>query len=314
MPIRQARRTGRISIASPTDFITENAISIRCEQPVPYCLDFLHHRALYVCGIDVQALKAAPFYYLYLRRTARSVLSVPREHGCLSSSAAGSNPIFVFSPGRCGSTLLSQLLFEARVTSVSEPDFYTQMSSIFWSSKYNPLREPFRRAMWSMTDDLCAVLGDVPVIKLRAECCRAPDLLLRQPGARTVMLLRSFETWARSTARAFAPSPGTSVTKFMRALRCYAFLRDNSSCLPLRYETLIDEPQTFCRHLAGFLGKAIPPDAASRALARNSQKGTPLAERVRPGWEAKFDATMRLWHSPRLVSARARLGIPALWD
>jgi hypothetical protein len=260
----------------------------------------------------MEALKAAPFYYLYLRRNARALLSVPRE--ALSESKPGSVPVFMFSPGRCGSTLLSRLLYEARITAVSEPDFFTQMSSVFWSNGYNPLREPFRRAMWSMTDDLCAALCDVPVVKLRAESCRAPDLFLREPGARTIVLLRSFESWARSTARVFGSSPGKAVTKFMRALRCHAFLRSNSRCLALRYETLIAEPQTFCRVLADFLGAAVPPEAAVQALARDSQIDTPLAQRSRPGWEAKFDATMRLWHSPRLAGARARLDIPALWD
>ena len=314
--VLRARRTDRISIASPGDFAAVSNVkgAFECASALPYCLDFPRRRAVYVCGIDIEALKTAPFYYLHLRRNARSLLSVPIEHGSLRGVEPAVDPVFVFSPGRCGSTLLSRLLSEAHIAAVSEPDFFTQMSSVFWSSRYNPVRKAFWRAMWSMTDDLCGALGAVPVIKLRAECCRAPGLFLRKPDAKAIVMLRSFESWARSTARVFAPSPGKAVSKYMRALRCYAYLRANGRCQVLRYDTLIAEPQVFSRGLGEFLDAPIPVEAVRRAMAADSQSGTPLEHRSHPGWQAKFDATMRLWHTPRLVGARARLGIPALWD
>ena len=51
-------------------------------------------------------------------------------------SGQGSAPILLFSPGRCGSTLLSQLLFDGGISNVSEPDFYTQLTSVAGASAF----------------------------------------------------------------------------------------------------------------------------------------------------------------------------------
>jgi hypothetical protein len=311
VPVIQSRRTDRIAIAQANDFVRGKASPSRggAADAVPYCFDFLRARTIYVRGVNVRALQEAPFYYLYLRRNARSILSVPLEHGPLSG-AAGGDPVFLFSPGRCGSTLLSRILFHAGIAAVSEPDFYTQMSTAFWSSRLNPLRAPFAGAMWAMTADLCAVLGASPVVKLRAESCRAPDLFLRDRHAHTLVMLRPFEDWARSTARVFVPGPGKAVRKYMRALCSFAYLRANSRCHMVRYEGLMSDPEAECAALGAFLGSPIAMDAVRRAMAADAQNDTPLEQRSLPGWEAKFDAAMRLWRSPRLVTARARLGLP----
>jgi hypothetical protein len=63
-----------------------------------------------------------------------------------------------------------------------------------------------------------------------------------------------------------------------------------------------------------FLGLPISPEAVDRACQVHSQVGTPLIDRIRPGWEAKWAGAMALWQSPRLVTARRRLEIPDVWD
>ena len=314
-PIVRARRTDRIAIACSNDFVRGSALDAPDELCglLPYCLDFVQARAIYVAGIDAGAASAAPFYYLHLRRNARSLVSVPIEHGRLGDGAQA-EPVFVFSPGRCGSTLLSRILNAAGIASPSEPDFYTQMSSVLWSSPCNPLRAPYCRAMWNMSADLCAAVGNAPVIKLRAECCRAPGLFVRAPQAKTIMMMRSFEDWAPSTARVFAPNPGKAVRKYLRAVRCHAWLAANSRCHTLVYQGLIGDTAATAAGLAHFLEAPVRTEALRAAMAVNAQKDTPLEGRSQPGWQAKFDGIMRLWHSPRLVSARARLGVSALWD
>jgi len=321
-PVLKALNTNRISIASLADFVRGRAAPVAAvaSGAFPYCLDFLRARALYVPDIEARAVQGAPFYYLHLRRKARSLVSVPIEFGTLST-AQEMRPVFLFSPGRCGSTLLSRILFEAGVVSVSEPDFYTQMSSVFWSNAANPLRARFHKAMWNMTGDLVAALGarHAPVIKLRAECCRAPELFL-QPSTgrqRTLVMFRSFESWARSTGRAFRAHPGKAVRKYMRSLECYAFLAKHSDCHVVRYEALHRDPASECAALGRFLGTSIPPDAVARATARDSQEDTPLERDVRPvkpGWETRLAATLHLWHSPRFTAARGRLGVPNVWS
>lgn len=279
-----------------------------CSQ-FPYCLDFLHGRAIYVADLDAEAVQGAPFYYLYLRQHAQRVLNVP-----IAAGGEGGDPVFLFSPGRCGSTLLSRVLFEAGIASVSEPDFYTQAASWFWSRSSNPLAPIYRDAMWMMSRDLVAALGAVPVVKLRAECSRAPELFVRNPGAPVIMMFRRFETWSRSTAAAFGASPAKAVQKYMAALKCFAWLSRHSRCLVIRYEDWLTDPATAARGLGDFLGRPISPEAVSRALGSHSQAGTPLECRRRSDWEAKWQAALRLWQTPRLVTARNRLDLPNVWD
>lgn len=322
LPIVAARRTDRISIAAPDDFTCGRAQSLQA-RPVgafPYCLDFVRARAIYVQDLDVGEVQAAPFYYLHLRRRARSLVSVPLEFGPLSDSANMKAPIFLYSPGRCGSTLLSRILFEARIACVSEVDFYTQMTTPFWSDPHNPLRKLFCRAMWNMTRDLVATLGTshAPIVKLRAESCYAPELLLPNTDGRprTLVMFRRFESWARSTCRTFGANAGKAVEKYMLALKCYEFLQAHSDCHVVRYEDLLSNPQETCTALGCFLGLPIGGEAIVRAGERDAQEGTPLGRgvgRQRAGWEAKFDATMRLWHSQRVVHARDSLGIQNVW-
>src|SRR6478736_2202650 len=113
--VLEARRTERISIASPSDFAPDTAQPIERGEAsnlglLPYCLDFVRRRSLYVGGVDTREAQGAPFYYLYLRRNARFVVTIPWEEGALSQNDARA-PVLLFSPGRCGSTLLSRILF-----------------------------------------------------------------------------------------------------------------------------------------------------------------------------------------------------------
>src|SRR5471030_1797962 len=152
--IREARRTERIAISSPDDFliVQKRAVSrdaALSETLLPYCLDFIAWRAVYVGGVDAKGAQAAPFYYLYLRRNARRIVSVPWEQGALTQGAVRA-PVFLFSPGRCGSTLLSSILFAAGVANVSEPDFYTQATAALAASRANPFRATIAKAAAAM--------------------------------------------------------------------------------------------------------------------------------------------------------------------
>jgi hypothetical protein len=313
--IRAARRMDRISIAAPRDFSlarsdVATADESRAAMLLPYCLDFSRRRAIYVGGVQPRDAQQAPFYYLYLRRTASSVFSVPWESGPLHARETRT-PVFLFSPGRCGSTLLGHILFESGIGNVSEPDFYTQATSQFFASAFNPLRSSMRRTLLNMGHDLCAALSaSGPVVaKLRAESCRAPGLLIAPAEKRTIFMKRGFESWARSTGRAFRNGPRKMVGKYLTALGCYENLRQCSDCLLLHYEDLIADPSGTGRKLGQFLSATISSDAVTAAMKKDSQEGTPLAQGARgdtPGGEARLEKTLALWNSDKVKRLRSR--------
>jgi hypothetical protein len=304
--VQHTRSAQRISIASPRDFISTACKEARDVGPaLPYCLDLLRRRAIYVCDADVEVAQAAPFYYLHLRQTARRIVSIPFER--LSSTTPNHDPVFLFSPGRVGSTLISRVLAEAGVASVSEPDFYTQVARPLWRSPLNPFRRATADAMWHLSDDLGAALGAPPVVKLRAECAVYPELFQRRPQAKTIVLLRDFESWSRSTAQVFGAGPAKAVGKYLAALRCYETLRRRSDCHLMHYEDWVNDPNAAATALGRFLGVTIGSEAVRRAFGSHSQAGTPLIKREKPGWREKWQGALALWRSPRLVSARAGL-------
>lgn len=259
------------------------------------------------------AARDAPFYYLHLRRHAQRLLYVPFGEGPLARGSQGV-PVFLFSPGRCGSTLLSKVLSAAGSGAVSEPDFYTQSASWFWSRPYNPLRPSVLSAVSAMSADLVDALGGYAVVKLRAECARAPELFVGDARQRTLMLFRGFEDWALSTAKVFGGSPRKIVGKYMTALRCYAWLMRHSRCHLMRYEDWLTGPQGTVAALSAFLGLDLDVEGGIEAGRGHSQAGTPLMNRTLDGWEARWYAALQLWHAPRLVTARQALEIPAVWD
>jgi hypothetical protein len=150
------------------------------------------------------------------------------------------------------------------------------------------------------------------VVKLRAESCRAPGMLVRDEERRTLFMTRGFETWARSNIRAFRNPPGKTVGKYLQALTAYAWLKHNTNVHLIRYEDLLADPQAATAALGAFLGHPIPAAAARATMTEDSQGGTPLEQGARgdlPGWERRFDATMALWNSARLKKARDRLDV-----
>jgi hypothetical protein len=315
-PIRAARRTERISISAPSDFALGAATPIARNEAsdlrlLPYCLDFVRRRAVYVGGVDAAAAQGAPFYYLYLRRNARFVVSVPWETAPLSHDVARA-PVLLFSPGRCGSTLLSRILFEASIANVSEPDFYTQATTQWASGAFNPLRTAMQKAVRAMGVDLCSALRATgPVVaKLRAESCRAPQLAIDPREKRVLCMTRDFQAWARSTERTFRNAPAKMIGKYLTALSCYEYLRQNCDCHLVRYEDLLADPAVVCRKLGAFLGCEISETAIAEAMKKDSQEGTPLAQGNRDqtsGSERRLAQTLALWNSDKVKRIRGRL-------
>jgi Sulfotransferase family len=116
--------------------------------------------------------------------------------------------ILIYSVGRCGSTLVSHLLNQAKgVVSLSEPDVYTQLLT---RRAADGSHDPELRALLrSCTQVLCASTArsrgaSAWALKFRSFVIELGDLLYHNfPEAKVIFLYRHAESWARSMARAF---------------------------------------------------------------------------------------------------------------
>jgi hypothetical protein len=103
---------------------------------VPYCVDFNTRENLYIGNVNIEKSLEAPFLYQYLRETASSLIKVPWKNGPIFTDLTKLQmPRFIFSPGRCGSTLVGKIALAAGGVSLSEPDYYSQLSL---AKKYGP--------------------------------------------------------------------------------------------------------------------------------------------------------------------------------
>jgi hypothetical protein len=127
---------------------------------------------------------------------------------------------------------------------------------------------------------------------------------------RTIFLTRGFESWARSTIRVFRARPRDTVSRYLRALRCYAWLKANTDCHLLRYEDLVSRADATRATLATFLGHEISRESFAAAMAEQSQSGTPLELSRRPAhsrFDQLLDRTIALWNSRPLRGTRRLL-------
>lgn len=268
---------------------------------LPYCFDIPARQTIYLGGLRPDAVRAAPFYYLYARRTARTAFFQP-WHNAPSDAA----PLFLFSAGRCGSTLLCKMLNAAGLAAVSEPDFYTQFTaSLLFDANPNGFYTAVGPTLRRMTAELCDGLtkGGKLVIKLRADVCMAarPLLQLFPDTHKTLFLYRDFPGWARSTLRSFPCKPTDLIAQYLRGLHCLAVLQKHSDCHLLRYEDLIANPVGMVNRLSAFFGIPLDLPRALAAMTTDAQAGTPLARGQQydpPDFEARLARALTLWQSP----------------
>jgi hypothetical protein len=273
------------------------------ELAFPCIFDIPRARTLYALGLDTQELQQAPFANVHARIKARSILSVPWEAGPINRPRIEADPIYVFSSGRCGSTLLHNILLAAEIPGVSEPDVGAGLLSLaYW--KYPPLRPVLRWATRTYVRDLMSALAgedQTLVVKLRSQyCAAAPALLKKSRERRTIFMTRRFEDWAQSVGRMFQVTAASLLGEYCLSLNCYAYLRQHSDCHFLRYEDLVSQPHREMARLSEFLGREISAQAVDRAMSVGSQTGTRLervTERGKARWDTMKDEVYRQWIS-----------------
>ncbi|MDN7676028.1 sulfotransferase [Burkholderia oklahomensis] len=315
-----SRHADSTRMVRPRDFETEavaQAASVAdvadWRRYVPLCVDWRDARLFMSRWDDDCAMTDVPFLYQRQRRTARRLLDVPFEHLDMPGRAASMTPTFIFSVGRCGSTLLSRLLAAAVEQAVSEPDALTSVAHFDDDAERAAADGARERVVQGCVAAFEPACGSAPIIKLRARCNRAIDVFLNaMPHARYVFMCRNRDDWVRSSSRAFGDG-GEALADLLKA-SVEAFDRMHAAGVDpvlVWYEDLLADPVGSLRRILRARDDLDAHRAAiEQALGTDAQEGSGLsraslaARTGDAGALAAFDARWREIRPERLLSER----------
>ncbi len=322
LTIEQKVKLLPIFIADPGDFVLGSGESIDPQVVIEnpnislYCLDDANQQVLFVETAPGVDLTQAPFYFLAQYEHAQRVIVLPYETFHQLADARrfdSSKVILIHSVGRCGSTLVSAALNAVDgVTSLSEPDLYTQIHLLRY---LDPSRDAeYSRLLKSGTALLCK--GEATyALKFRSFCILIGDLIAQAvPNTKNLFLYRNAETWAQSMNSSFtplqesmtlppgfpeflqsmAPLAGGFIARrgrepsrpegyallWLSVVDAYLKLRDQGvPFLALRFEDIRAQPRRVLAALFAYCGlPQADVEAAYAVFARDSQEGSILSQ------------------------------------
>lgn len=179
------------------------------EEPewTPYCLDDENRRVLFVYTPAHVDLSQAPFVYSAQFEQAQRALAVPYTalDAVTATLKAPDTMIFVYSIGRCGSTLMSRILNQIDgMYSLSEPDIFTGLSYL---RKTDPSRDEELTRILRACSLLLSRRGDGirperVTLKFRSHAIGLADLMYAAfPNAHNIFMYRQALSWAQSVFR-----------------------------------------------------------------------------------------------------------------
>jgi hypothetical protein len=277
------QKRAAIAVASPHDFTVSPVGQLpvgRDRWPGPaYCLNQRQKCALFTICPDYDALFEAPFFWQAQHQRASHIASIPFERLHEFLGTLPQRPIFIFSIGRCGSTLLSALVRASGAHSVSEPDLLTQLALTAVGER-RKMDKVLRQLLIKSCVASLAIQRTTPVaIKLRSQCNGiAREIAQVFPDGTYVVMMRDRHAWLSSRLRALGGDPKDLASLYRRGLQTFHELQSlGMNSLMIWYEDLISDPEGIIRQLMSNApsGCSAISDIQS-VLNVDSQAGTAL--------------------------------------
>lgn len=283
--IAKRRKSSPVGIAAPGDFELGRTTTIdyvpNGPEIVPYCINVQTERLLCALVSDPSLALGSPFLYQAQYEKAEGIVSIPFERLPELTQGTECEPTFVFSIGRCGSTLLSALLKAVGHHPASEPDVYSQMADLGADARALMGRAGIDNLLRQTTLALARVCGRELFVKLRSQCNGiAGELMATIPEARCVYVLREPQSWARSRYRTFGDDPAAMAHMLKWGVETYDRLVSAGARPTLIwYEDIAHRPQRALTDLGVEPGRAarLTPEAAAAVLSQDAQEGTGIS-------------------------------------
>lgn len=277
------KRKSRFSIASPDDFnvkyIENHKFSFDdLRRMTPYCFNPQNNK-FYFVDTNKNHTKL-PFIYQAQFDSAEKVYLVDREvlGNLILRKEMKSKPIFVFSIGRCGSTLFSKLIGEMGVCDISEPDVFTAMRQ--------QSNQPYAKNVVDLSVRSLSVFASESSglfsIKFRSGVTNIANYFMELfPDAKFFFLTRDVEPWAKSFIQKFNANPEVLLGVLKEGYQASQnFKKRNLDFHILKYEDFSVNPSVIYKAVYG--DSCIASDMLNRCnlvLQKDSQEGSGISVR-----------------------------------
>ncbi|MEX0328503.1 MAG: hypothetical protein AB3N07_07235 [Ruegeria sp.] len=248
------------------------------------------------------------FYYQGIRENAIEGYSVSFDNLNAWQRPLDARPIFVFSIGRCGSTLFAKVCDVAGLMTWSEPDAFTNLAT---DPRLNKTPKQFRMlsrvALVDLADKAKAAGKSNFGIKLRAPATAiCEDLCGHHPNSVCYFMVREPISWARSWHRLWGSKPvrlANSLSQKVEEVRLAKSRGLNVQILT--YEALIEDPETQVRKIARHANAPeVDMNKLNTVLETDAQKSTTVGRSsgspVSEDFDQQFVAALRK-RAPRLL-------------
>jgi hypothetical protein len=304
---------------STADHIRVGPINPDPEGWVPYCEDEQTGHLICATGLDATAIAARGLHYAQLRAATKKIAVVPVELVPVATQACTTR-VYLFSPGRCGSTLLCQVLRAAGLPALAEPGFYLSFLQRA-RGKTEAQRFRLRTTLAKLEYLLLKPFDDADTVMIKPHpyCSADLDLWLGgepgQPRPSTVALLRRMIPWSRSWHTFNQTDAVQDVALYIRYLEQLAILKATTNCLLVSYEELVKNPGQVVKQIGQHLNIIVDTSNTEAALRMDAHAGDKLWEgQTGPGDGARETLVNIVWQIQRPDELIERLGISHLTD
>lgn len=213
--LKAKNRTPENTIANLEDFDYEEGelidplIIINQSNITLYCLDFNQEQAIFVETPPHLDLSQFPFFYLAQYDNAQRLIAVPWNDlfQLVEAREQFKQLIVIYSVGRCGSTLLSQMFNQVdTVLSLSEPDVFSQLVGLRNLERSNDreILKLLKACLFFIGKQSLHNKSSCLVIKLRSFAIELGDLIKQAfPNTQSIFLYRNAKEMVKSSIRAF---------------------------------------------------------------------------------------------------------------
>ncbi|MCG8492665.1 MAG: sulfotransferase [Sneathiellales bacterium] len=211
-----------------------------------YCYDQDPANVLFVDETDIEILKDSPFIYQRQYERARHLYRVPLSM-LEKPDEDKTKRIFVFSTGRCGSTLLSNLMrLVPNGMTLSEPDYFYLLVRQFyqhWPDIKDPV-EDLKKLVPNLVLDKGPVGTPIQIYKLRSQCVLIADKIRTAfPDAHFVFMHREAGGWFTSISKAFGQNLPAYIDRWKMFHAAFETQKRNGVAFSLfDYDALLKDP------------------------------------------------------------------------